>query len=142
MLPSDFCLPPAKLLGFAHFTSVVRIVGLSISPSFTIPGVQAWPVPAVEETSCSSERQAVHSAAKGHHHPNWQHNDYRRACRWFTSRLSVMPLSYCGRKAISRSPLPEWQGAGAGMVTFSNLYPVLCGQEQAEFASHFQPQHL
>jgi hypothetical protein len=73
MLPSDFCLPPAKLLGFAHFTSVVRIVGLSISPSFTIPGVQAWPVPAVEETSCSLERQAVHSAAKGHHHPNWQH---------------------------------------------------------------------
>jgi hypothetical protein len=48
MLPSDFCLPPAKLLGFAHFTSVVRIVGLSISPSFTIPGVQAWPVPAVD----------------------------------------------------------------------------------------------
>ena len=36
-----------------------------------------------------------------------------------------MHLSYCGRKAISRSPLPEWSDAGAGMVTFSNLYLVL-----------------
>jgi sulfur transfer protein SufE len=50
-----------------------------------------------------------------------------------------MPLSHYGRKAISR-PLSS-ECASAGMVTASNLYLVLYGQERAECASHFQQQH-
>jgi hypothetical protein len=69
--------------------------------SFTIPSIQVQPLPVVE-----SEKLFI-QLLKATIIPIGKMVTTQELADGFTSRLSIMPLSYCGRKAISRSLSPE-----------------------------------